>query len=161
MQLIHTDEAKAFLDHSYSVGQSARPLLPVFLGKGTKLISSSRTPGDQRTIAAQFMSSIDVAHNRLLQLLRPFLFVNGDNLFKGLDPTPALDPQKHYSKLVMPAVNLLVDYDILLGLLDLYPSVHRDTPAVKAEATKQVQKAFSRIHAAEQRIASGKMFGKT
>ena len=67
-QLIHSQEAKAFLDHDLNETNTKRPLLPVFLAKGSKLISSTEDQGVQKSVANQVMLHVESAHTKLLRL---------------------------------------------------------------------------------------------
>ncbi|KZN20624.1 MULTISPECIES: hypothetical protein [Pseudomonas] len=156
MQLIHTREAKAFLSHDFSQDGMKRPLLPAFLKTGALLISRGATPPQKNVIANHFMNPIEGAHTRLLRLLRPFLRLNGEPMFDGLDPMPALDPERLYSPRLMPAVDLVVDFDQFVALNTLYPHVYATTGTIE-EATALVCKALSRIDGAAKFIESGKL----
>lgn len=152
MQLIHTQEAKAFLSHEFKTGGSALPLMPVFMAKGSRLISTAHNAAEKRSVATQFMSSVSAAHAKLLHQLRPFLFESGEGLFSGLEPMPAIDPGRSYHPLVMPAVAMLIDYDIFVGLAQLYPERFTDRAAALKDAERQLIRAFSRIHLAEKHL---------
>lgn len=156
MQKIHTREAKAFLSHDFSQDGMKRPLLPVFLKTGAILISKGTTPSQKNVIANHFMNPIEGAHTRLLRLLRPFLRLNGEAIFDGLDPVPALDPERRYSPRLMPVVDLLVDFDHFVALNALYPHVYAATQIVE-EATSFVCKGMTRIDGAAKYIESGKL----
>jgi len=154
MQLIHTREAKAFLSHDFSHDGMMRPLLPAFLKTGAILIAKGATPAQKNIIANHFMNPIEGAHTRLLRLLRPFLRVNGEPIFDGLEPMAALDPERLYSPRLMPAVDLLVDFDHFVALNALYPTVATETVE---EATAVVCRGLMRIDGAAKFIESGKL----
>jgi hypothetical protein len=156
MQLIHTREAKAFLSHDFSQAGMKRPLLPAFLKTGAMLISKGATPSQKNVIANHFMNPIEGAHTRLLRLLRPFLRLNGEAIFDDLDPIPALDPERIYSPRLMPAVDLLVDFDHFVALNTLYPNVYGDPNTVE-EAAAFLSKGLARIDGAAKFIESGKL----
>lgn len=156
MQLIHTREAKAFLSHDYSEEGQRRPLLPAFLKTGAILISKAETTSQKNVIANHFMNPVDGAHTRLLRLLRPFLRLNGEPMFEGLEPMAALDPVRRYSPRLMPAVELLVDFDHFVALNALYPDVYGTTDTLQ-EATEIVCRGLSRIDGAAKFIESGRL----
>lgn len=156
MHVIHTREAKAFLRHDFNQDGMKHPLLPVFLKTGAILISKGATPRQKNVIANHFMNPIEGAHTRLLRLLRPFLRLNGEPIFDGLDPMPALDPERLYSQRLMPAVDLLVDFDHFIALHALYPHIYGTNGTVE-EATEFVRKGLSRIDGAAKYIESGKL----
>lgn len=151
MQLVYTQEAKAFLSHEYADGPH-RPLLPVYMANGTRLIAKGKNPAEQRSIAGVFMCKLDACHSKILHRIRPFMFKSDDGLFSGLSPIPAYDPDIGYDPLVLPAVDVLVDFDILVGMTYLYPHIYPDNTAVRREAGLLLRKAFARIHVVEQII---------
>ncbi len=148
MHLIHTQEAKAFLSHDYASGSHC-PLLPVFMTNGSRLIAAGVSIAERRSIAGVFMCKLEACHSKLLHRIRPFMFMSNEGIFSGLTPIPAYDPGIRYDPLVFPAVNLLVDFDILVGLTYLHPNVYDDNAAIRFEAKQHVRKAFDRIHVAE------------
>lgn len=156
MQLIHTRDAKAFLSHDFSPDGQRRPLLPTFLKTGAILISKAETTSQKNVIANHFMNPVDGAHTRLLRLLRPFLRLNGEPIFDGLEPMAALDPARRYSPRLMPAVELIVDFDHFVALNTLYPEVYGAKDTLH-EATDIVCRGLSRIEGAARFIESGRL----
>ena len=156
MQLIHTRDAKAFLSHDFSQEGQRRPQLPAFLKTGAILISKAETTSQKNIIANHFMNPVEGAHTRLLRLLRPFLRLNGETVFDGLDPMAALDPSRRYSPRLLPAVELLVDFDLFVALNALYPTVYGSTNTLQ-EATEIVSRGLSRIDGAAKFIESGRL----
>jgi hypothetical protein len=102
------------------------------------------------------MNPVEGAHTRLLRLLRPFLRLNGETVFDGLDPMAALDPSRRYSPRLLPAVELLVDFDLFVALNALYPTVYGSTNTLQ-EATEIVSRGLSRIDGAAKFIESGRL----
>ncbi len=158
MQLIYTPEAQAFVLPRFEDEKSRPPMLGYFLSSATGLMS--RKPlKEQKVIASQVMCKVEDRHDAILRLLRPFLFVNGDGLFDGLSGIPAFDDHLVISHLVMPAVDLVADYDILVALIRRYPDVHADNAAVLDSAQRAVFSAIKSTKKAARSVNSGRLLG--
>ncbi len=156
-QMIHSQEAKAFLSHDHNVTNTRRPLLPVFLAKGANLISSAKDPGLQKGVATQVMLHVESGHTKILKMLRPYMFTPIQDVIAGYESVCALAPGANYSRHLMPAVELLVDFDLLVCLVTKHPESVRNAPGVLEEASRLVVKAYSRIHNTERLINSGRL----
>ena len=133
-------------------------MLGYFLTSATGLMN--RKPlNEQKVIASQVMCRLEDRHDRILRLLRPFLFSNGDNLFEGLTGIPAFDDHLVISHLVMPAVDLVADYDILVALIRRYPNVHADNDAVLEYAHRAVFTSIKSTKKAARAVNSGYLLG--
>lgn len=159
-QLIHSQEAKAFLDHDLNDTNTKRPLLPVFLAKGSKLINSSDEQGLQKSVATQVMLHVESAHTRIFRLLRPFMFTPIDDLFDGYEGVSALAAGRSYSRYLGPAIELLADFDLLVCFLRKHPDRVSNPSAALEEATRLLVKAYSRIHSTERLVTSGRLGAK-
>ncbi|WGK63532.1 hypothetical protein QAO71_17335 (plasmid) [Halopseudomonas sp. SMJS2] len=159
-QLIHSQEAKAFLDHDLNDTSTKRPLMPVFLAKGSKLIMSSDEHGMQKSVATQVMLHVESAHTKILRMLRPFMFTQIDGVFEGYKGVSALAPDRAYSRYLVPSVELLADFDLLVCLLRKHPDKVSNPSAVLDEATRLLVKAYSRIHSTERLVTSGRLRAK-
>lgn len=158
MQLIYSQEAKAFLSHDHNATNSKRPLLPVFLAKGSHVIGLSNIPGVQKSVATQVMLHVEPGHSKILKMLRPFMFMPVTNpVFDGYEGLRVLESERSYSRHLMPAIDLLVDFDLLVCLIGKYPALVKNVPGLLNEAAQLVVKALSRVHNTERLISSGRL----
>jgi hypothetical protein len=156
MQLIHTPEAQFFVTPQVEGDRQRQPMLGFFMSSGTGLLARRPLP-EQKTIASQFMCKVDDRHNRILRKLRPFLFSNGDDLFEGMEGIPTHDDHLVLSHLVLPAIDLVVDFDILVALIRRYPNVLGDNEAALAEARNDVFQAIKSVKNAARSLNSGRL----
>lgn len=156
MQLIHTPEAKFFVTPQRQGEQLLRPMLSFFMTSGSGLMWD-RPFKEQKTIASQFMCKVDDRHGRILRKLRPFLFANGDGLFDGLEGIPTHDQALIIHHLILPATDLIVDYDILVALIKRYPDVLPDSEAALKEAHNDVFQAIKNVNKAARSLNSGSL----
>lgn len=161
MPLIYTPEAQYFVTAQPDEKNPDRirlPMLGFFMSAGTGLLSGHSFV-EQKTIASQFMSKVDARHARILKKLRPFLFNDNTGLFDGLDGLPTHDDHLVLSRLVLPAINLVEDFDILVALVRRYPDVHADAQQVIESSRNDVFQAIKSVNGAARSINSGRLFG--
>lgn len=158
MQLIYTPEAQFFVTPQMDGDRQRLPMLGYFMSASTGLMA--RKPlKEQRQIAAQVMCKVQDRHDLILRKLRPFLFSCGDNLFEGLTGVPAYEEHLVLSHLVMPTVDLVADFDVLVALIKRYPGVLQDNDAVLQETTNAVFSAIKTVKKAARSINSGRLLG--
>ncbi len=155
MKYLHTNEAKAFLSNPENEGEKLS-LLPVFLAKGTSTIVSVDHPTQRKNAASAFMSAVNNAHGQLLMLMRPFFFLDKTGIFENMPGVDAYDETFVLHPLVMPAVDLVVDYDIFIALTHKYPDVVE--PEVRLTAKGLVNRALRSVHKGTRAVNAGRPF---
>lgn len=156
--LIFTPEAQYFVTPQIDGELKRQPMLGYFMSSMTGLMAR-RPLKDQRSIASQVMSKLESRHCRILHKLRPYLFSSEDGLFEGLQGLPAYDDHLVISDLVLPAVNLVVDYDILVALIKRDPSRCTDPNQTLLDAHNDVLQSIKSIRTAERALNSGRLLG--
>lgn len=160
MKLIYTPEAKAFVNHNFSVEGNRKPLLPVFLAKGSGLVFSAKSAEAQRTFASQMMSKVTHRHYAILKLLRPFFFLDDFNLFRDMEGIEPFDSSMILSDLLLPACDLLYDFDALMGMKKVYPEIGLEYPELYKLGSQALIGAFSSVNKAARTINSGRADAK-
>ena len=157
--LIYTSEAQFFVTPQIDGDLKRQPMLGYFMSSMTGLMAR-RPFKEQKTIASQVMAKLDDRHCRILQRLRPYLFSAEEGLFDGLQGLPTHDDHLVISPLVMPAIALVVDYDILVALVKRDPTPFENPDQVLKEAHNNVLQSIKSTSAAERALNSGRLFGE-
>lgn len=156
MKLIHTPEAKAFLVDGSTWPATIVTSLPHFLAKASGMLFDAKGSQAVRVAEGQVMPKIVHARNLVLRQLRPFLFVDPAGLFEGMEPVPAYDESLIVAEQVLEAVDLLVDYDIFVGITRLYPDLLPDAKAVHADLANQIARSLNGVHKSVRNVNSGR-----
>ncbi len=154
--LIFTPEAQYFVTPQIDGELKRQPMLGYFMSSMTGLMAR-RPLKEQKSIASQVMSKLEARHCRILHKLRPYLFSPEDGLFDGLQGLPSYDDHLVISDLVLPAIDLVVDYDILVALIKRDPSPFADPAQALKEAHNDVLQSIKSTSAAERALNSGRL----
>ncbi|HGN1517346.1 MULTISPECIES: hypothetical protein [Pseudomonas] len=153
---IHTPEAKAFLVDGSTWPATINTSLPHFLAKASGMLFSCKGKQEVRVAEGQLLPKIEHARNQVLRQLRPFLFTDPTGLFNGMDAVPAYDESLVIAEQVLPAVDLLVDFDIFVGLTRLYPGLVSDAAAIRTDLANQIARSFNGVHKSVRTMNSGR-----